>query len=944
MQFASRASQAARRPHRVRLRAACPAQPSRLPALIAVVLAQGVAAAAWADSGNGADTLLANWLAPQGTIQGRERDPDGLGLAENTRTPTGLLHTSPWLLQDWNKSTGGWLTRGGAEVGGLHVGGDRKSAKFGEYKSPKSGLVLSSAWFEAERPTDALFLDLQAGGIGRHDQYVGVSGGRYNAWKVSVFYNETDHLFTTRYRSLWSGLGGARLSLNAPLVAGPVAPATAATVDTAIGQAALAAPESSLSVLRQKGGVRLDLRLAEGWRAFASLASERRQGSRPFGLVMGGGGGTGGVEIPESIDYDTHDILAGVQWHRDHTSLNLQASASLFRNQIGTLTVDNPMFVAAANGVSSFPRAVFDLYPDNDAYNVKAEFAHAIPEFARTRFTALLSATSMRQNDALIPQTSYPGVLVNGIAGGAWDTTASLSRQDAGARIDTKLLDLGLALNPWRDLDLKARLRHYETDNDTSYWACNPLTGQWGRLVNDGSAAAVALPHATAGNNPAGTPATAYASVLCNLDALKALDLVPAAGNANIASVPYAYRQTNASLAADYRLARSQSLSLAFERENFRREHRERDKTWEDRVKLGYVNRALPGGTLRLSLEHGRRRGSTYNADPYEEFLSGSFGPLPTAVGTNVASWIHINDLHRKFDLSDRDQTTLKLRYNHALRDDLDLMFTAQAREQKYPAAQYGRSGTQRQNSASVDLNWQPGPTTSVHGYLARQESTMFQRNLQQNACVLGTTYYFYSDGSVSAVATPTAAQRAAGITVVGNSGVVTAANFQSLCGSASPTSPLYPTSRTWTASQSDQSTSLGLGAQHDFGRMRGEVNASYTRGRTGLAYTFNAAALGLVTSGAPTAAQQAALALIGDGMPDMLFEQRVMDLSLVFPMGKRTAARLLLRHEAGKIRDWHYDGVAANPTPSTNQQTYLDAGPQDYETTAVGIFLQLSW
>ena len=37
-------------------------------------------------------------------------------------------------------------------------------------------------------------------------------------------------------------------------------------------------------------------------------------------------------------------------------------------------------------------------------------------------------------------------------------------------------------------------------------------------------------------------------------------------------------------------------------------------------------------------------------------------------------------------------------------------------------------------------------------------------------------------------------------------------------------------------------------------------------------------------------------------------------------------------------------DGVDANPTPAANQQTYLDAGPQNYKVTVLGVMLQLGW
>ncbi|MCZ2441230.1 MAG: MtrB/PioB family outer membrane beta-barrel protein [Burkholderiales bacterium] len=919
---------------------------ARLPALVGLVLAQGLLAPVWADSGVGADTIMANTLTPRGRMPALERDEDGRGVTEHSRSPTGFLHGEPTVKPEWSKGQASdWLTRGGLEVGGLHISGDRKAAKFGEYQSTKQGLVLSNVWLEAERPDAALFFDLDAGSIGRHDQYMRASGGRYNAWRITGFYNETDHLFTSRYRNLWSGTGTDYLSLNPPLTAGPGAPTTGAQMGQLIGDTTLATPYSSLSVLRQKGGLRLDMRIDEGLRAFASVTSEKREGARPFGMLMGAFGGNGNMDIPESIDYDTHDLVAGLQWNRGLTSVNLQASASLFRNNVSTLTVENPMVINPANGLTRYPVGVFDLYPDNDAYNLKAEFAHAIPEWSRARFTALLSATRMRQNDDLIPYTTLPGAVVNGVAGGGWDTTASLSQKSAHARIDTRLADLGVALSPVDALDVKAKLRYYDTDNDSSYWACNPLTGQWGRLVNNGSFSSFATANIAPGVNPPGTAADAFDRMMCNLEAVRAMGLVPASGSVNIGSVPYAYKQTNAGVSADYRVGKGQNLSLAYERETFRREHRERAKTWEDRVKLGYVNRALTGGTLRVSLEQDRRRGSTYISDPYEEFFSASMGPLPTTTGSNMTSWIHVNDLHRKFDLADRDQMVLNLRYNHALRDDLDLMLSAQAKDQKYPSSAYGRSGHQRQNTLTLDLNWQPSAKTSVYGYLATQRSTMFQRNNHQNACVLGSTYYFYSDGSISTTPTPTPAQAAAGITVVGNSGQVTAANFATLCATASPTSPLFPTSRDWTASQKDRSNSVGIGAQHDFGRVLVDVNANYTRGRTGVSYTYDPVAMGRLTSGAPTPAQQTTVALIGSGFPDMIYEQRAIDASFVMPMTKNTKLRLLLRHEAGKIRDWHYDGVADNPAPTPPaQQIYLDAGPQRYDATMIGAFLQLSW
>ena len=95
------------------------------------------------------------------------------------------------------------------------------------------------------------------------------------------------------------------------------------------------------------------------------------------------------------------------------------------------------------------------------------------------------------------PLTSFilPGGTV--AAGGAslanvWNTTDALSRQSANARIDTRLADFGLSLKPASGLDVRSKVRYYETSNSMQYQSCNPLTGQWGRLLNDGSGLSLA--------------------------------------------------------------------------------------------------------------------------------------------------------------------------------------------------------------------------------------------------------------------------------------------------------------------------------------------------------------------------------------------------------------------------------------------------------------------
>lgn len=873
---------------------------------------------AGANSGTGVDTSLGNALNPSGDSSVKPKDPDGLGIQQYSRNPSGFLVTRPYVVGNLTPDDSGWLVNGHIELGGLSVGGQEDAAKFREYKDLKRGAYINNFGLQLEKPQSALFLDFSGGGLGRDDQFVGFSVGKYNSWKVKTFFKETPHTFTSTYRSLWNGVGSDTLTLNGLPPGGTT---DAATTDINIGRAALQTPYSTLSLVRDKGGVRLDMRLKDHWNVFASYTTEKRQGARPFGLVSGGGGGTGGVETPESIRYFSHDFLAGLQFADMVQSLNVTLSASMFRNQISTLTIDNPLFVAPSSGITLFPRAVFDLYPDNDFYNGKLEYARMLPKFMNGRITLLLSTSSSSQNDKLIPSTPYPGAVINGVTGGSWDTTASLYKQSADAKINSNLADMNLSLHPASNLDVNAKVRFYQTHNHKDYLACNPLTGQWGRLINDGSA-----------NTIINTPAYLAPGVRCNIAATAALGVVPSAGNFDLRSIPYQHKQANYELNADLNVGRASSVNASVELETFDRSWRERSQMHENKLKFGYVNRGFSIGTLRLSAEMDSRRGSTYNPDPYAEFYSTSLGPMPTAAGTTANQWIRTNDLHRKYDVAERDQSILNARFNFALAESLDLSTSLQTKDIKYPDSQYGRNDHQKLNSISADLNWQPMDDFNLYGNYSYQTGSMNQAGIQANACVIGTTYNFLSNGVVQT--TPlSAAQIAAGLSINGSS-TVTGANFQSLCGIVSATNPLFPTSRSWDVHHKDHSQVYSVGGNYNFTRARLYANYTYTRSSTAISYRYNADALGF------TPAQ---VALIGSGFPDITDRRGTLESNVVIPFNARLSMRLMYLYESGRIHDWHYDGVAQNPTPNTNQITLLDSGPQDYHVNVAGVFFTIT-
>lgn len=879
---------------------------------VGAALAQIAAGTALADSGVGVDTTLGNALNPH-QYTGRPLDPNGMGPFRQpaAHSSTGQLYNIPYALPgDPRKTATGWEYSGQAEIGVLGGDANHKNAQFREYKDLGNGLHLNNFGLQTEKPDEARYFQINGGGVGRDDQFYGMQFGRYNDWKVKAFYSETPHTITSTFGSLWDGIGTGNMTLRPPLRPGGTG-ATAAgwTADNTNVKAVSDANETTLSVTRKKGGVRYDVNLSDRWKGYASYSLEQREGARPFAAVWGGGGGTSPIEIPEPVDNKTHDLLTGLRYTDALNAFNLQLSASVFRNTNDTLTFQEPytLFAATTNGIAAgrFTQGRFDLHPNNEAYKVKGEYARSLPDWYKGRFTAAVSLGTNRQNDNLIPYTTIPGVTLANVTGNNWDTTASLSRQSAGARIDTKLADLGLALNPTDALNVKGKLRYYETDNKIDpFLACNRVaryidadpntagnqaggltrdgcTGVWGRLLNDGTGQSVLM------------------------GATSAL-----AGNLPIKSIPFEYKQLNAGLSADYRLSRVASLNAAYERETYHREHRERDKTWEDKLKLGYVNRALADGTLRLSYEYGNRRGDEYRTAAFEEFVSAALVPIPTGpAGTSVTSWaVHMNDGIRKLDLADRKRQILNGRFNTMLRPDLDAGLMLQLKVDDYPESRYGRQ-RQTQHSVNFDLNYVASAKQSIYGFLSFQDG---QRN-QNSISSAGTCNL----GQVTAL------------------GTITAANASEIC--AAPGGPIFPLVNAWTVRTRDHNTVLGLGFKQDFGSALLNLNFTQSRGRSNHDYDYT-------VGGAVTAALAP---FAGTGFPPIQTIQNIFDASLLVPVSRQVAVRLLYRYESGRIRDWHYQGLDASPVAAANiaglpTALILDSGPQDYKASVIGVMLQI--
>jgi hypothetical protein len=1056
---------------------------------IGAIFAQLEANSALADSGVGVDTALGNALNPPGRSSiPREVDPDGVDAVR--RSPTGQLYGIPLVESEEAKKQDGWNVSGGVEAGMLFVSpegklGNSKAAQFRQYKDLKDGPYLNYFELSAEKPDSARFLQSFGGGVANSDQFAGLQFGRYNDWKVNTFYNETLHVFTDSWKSLFNGEGtgtmtiaglarpnmvtsgnptvgaatvvacttaapcwsyGGQVYSNATSVAAingvtGTANATTGAITTGSVQSGMAAAINAklaatsyteLALIRKKGGVRVDKTISDNLKGYASYTLEKRLGSRPFSL----NDNNMSFDIAEPIDYDTHDMMMGLSYADDKSQANLRATASLFRNNISTLNVQLPL-LTSATPMGAINTGTYDLSPNNDALNIKGEFARNFPDFYKSRFTVAASYGTNKENDALLApisaaqsaDLSAAGVTAFNPAGNTanpgynlgtglisnWNTTAALSRQSAGQEIDNKMVDVGFALKPVNDLNVKTSYHYFATDNKGGYVAYNPLTGQFGRGPSSnqgvGTFELLVAPGANGGcYAPAGYAVVAgctlptYGSNLIGYSTTGGAagggtnttnGMLPLANGSNVPVFGQARstKQSNFAIAADYDLTRTSSINAAAEREDFNRNFRERDDTWEYKYKLGYTDRSIGNASLRTSIEKDSKRGSVYNYRTWSDLGTGlpgldintqaALGVVAANLNLNANGTLNtalINSLADGANLQNglivykNSSTTVAPVYNGvtvakattgkptvvivgavvngivyaAPAASIWTRYSTQMR--KYDQADRDqvifntRINVLARDDLDVGVNGQLKRANYTDSYYGLKEDNLTSAgldfNFQPSSTLSLTGYYNFQKGSkVQSLNSGTNLLQPCITTSSTTASQATPVFSAAACADTSGGSTgARPDSAAWTSRSDDTNNIVGLGMMNDFGFVRLGIDYTFAQSRTTMAYSLGSTAL----AAAPSAAL---IALAGSALPDMTTVQNTVVINLIRPLDKSSSVRLLYRYEEMRIADWHYDSVITNAMANFDGQTLLtDSGPQRYSASVAGLMYQLKF
>ncbi len=787
-----------------------------------------------------------NMLNPSAADTTRQRDVKRLSNFHQyvSRTPSGLLYKTPFLPAGYRSAKGNWFYRGSLEFGYLTNDGNENAAEFNNYADWSEGPLLNFFDFSGWEADKGYFADVFGGAIGRDDQYYHFSGGQYGVFKINGFYSQIPRRYSSNALTIFLGSGTENLALPAGLIPGN-------NSDNQIQQALQSAYHPELGIFRDKGGVGIEFIPWTDIIISADFRHESRHGARPFGgsffpPFYAGGNAGGVVETIEPIDYSTSEIGSSFSYTGDELQLNVKYTASFFSNDKSQLTFDNP-FTNLPGTDFLVEQARIDLYPDNQFHQVIAELAYRLP--LRGQLTSSFSWSSMRQDDDLLSPTINSGLTFTGIDMDQWNSINALPRQTADAEIDNLLFQTGIQMTPWDSVTLRTRFRYQNEDNQTSYTGFNPPTGQFGYIAEDGSVGGLVF--------QAGVPQTPI----------------------HYRSIQFAKRTIQWLFNTDYRVTSKTKIGAGYRYEQLKYDHRERDKTDENRLELYMSSRSLPWATLRLSYQYADRAGSDYNYDPYSAFYTSSLagfqpvlpdGPTPHTLA----------DL-RKYDLSSRQQNQVKAQANILLGDTMDLLLSMKWLDNRYDA-RYGLQSEQT-TVANVEWNYQPSAAFNSYAFYSYQNRNSNLANINDSG--------FSSDP---------------------NAGGVT-----------------FPFDSAWQELSDDNSHLLGVGLRYQFGKF--DINSNYTYSWSRTRTDYHAA------SSSALANPEFASSTIGTGFPDIEFNRHILETSVRWALHDDLALRFYHRYEIGSIQDWHYAGL----TQLIGKQLFLGATPQNYQAHLFGIFIQ---
>ena len=423
---------------------------------------------------------------------------------------------------------GDFTIRGEAELGGTPRGMDGAQQKFDEYRDLRESVIVPQLQLMIGGKKEDFYLNFDSSNLGRDNQNYLMRFGRYGLLDVELEWDQFPHLFsinTARTPYTRSGDWGTYT-----LSSKPTTTAGTDVRDWVNANASIV----DLKLFQGMGKFRVRYTPNPGWTFTSGYSSQNISGKRAIGELFASSGGTYKVtELVEPLDYQIHNIDLGGEYAGDGWSLGIRYNASLFHNNVSSLTWDNPTNLsgtgAACTNGSGFTttssgtdanrgpcRGRMDLYPSNQAHTWTLTGATKLP--LKSNFMGTVSYGVRLQNDAFLPFTTNTAL-----------ASRRVSRESLDGDVRPLMINATLVNRFFDPLDLKAYYRLYDFDNRSK-----KVDFPDGRVIDDSTTS-----------------------------------------TASVRSFPWAYSKQNTGLDASYNITRWLSAKMGYVLENMHRERRE---------------------------------------------------------------------------------------------------------------------------------------------------------------------------------------------------------------------------------------------------------------------------------------------------------------------------------------------------------------------------------
>lgn len=336
--------------------------------------------------------------------------------------------------------------RGRVEIGVRQIFGDPTSSKFREYRSIPQGLYLQR--FELnlnDLLNDRYFFGYQARETLEKDQSHLLSAGYHGKYRFQFRWDETPHVFTSTAKSFFTEQKPGVYSVPAQIRS------TLQTSPAQLSDLLEQARPIDVFLSRNTGGGTFIFTPTSNWSVDLGYSREKQTGTRPLGTTTNSF--TNAIELPEPINYRTHQLKAGAEYAARDWGLQFGYTGSIFKNRVGELVWDNAFRTSDSATASS--RGRIDLYPDNAAHNLNVAGAVNLPQ--ETRFMGSATRGWMTQNDAFLPFTINSAIV----------GVPSLPSSSLNGKKQTWAMNAALTNEAIPNLSLATKYRSYDYNNET---------------------------------------------------------------------------------------------------------------------------------------------------------------------------------------------------------------------------------------------------------------------------------------------------------------------------------------------------------------------------------------------------------------------------------------------------------------------------------------------